>query len=95
MLILRIFCWFCFGLGKSCIFAASWSRQRNDKPAHYQDVRGGLRHVPPVITPNIRPWTVRMKMRYCVTWSDFLCCVHFYLVHAVLYVFVRSRYAYG
>ena len=38
------------GLWKVCIFAGSWSRQRIEKPVDYQDVRGGLRHVPPVIT---------------------------------------------
>ena len=37
-------------IGNFCNFAGSWSRTRNEKPVHYQDVRGGLRHVPSVIT---------------------------------------------
>jgi hypothetical protein len=40
--------WRCFGF--CCNFAGSWSRQRIEKPVDYQDVRGGLRHVPPAIT---------------------------------------------
>ena len=34
------------GLWKSCNFAGSWSRTRNEKPVDYQDVRGGRKDVP-------------------------------------------------
>ena len=34
------------GLRKSCNFAGSWSRTRNEKPVDYQDVRGGRKDVP-------------------------------------------------